>query len=92
MKEEIKTTMKWGGFIVNGRPYQFFSKERAFVNCLLKLGNGITRRGGFWNSFQSNKGGSERRMGAAKRKGGIWWNFSDKDFRENLRGYNRGSG
>ena len=79
--------MKRGGFIVNGHPYQFFSKERAFVNCLLKLGNGITRRGGFWNSFQSNKGGSERRTGA-KKKGGVWWNFSDK---ENLRGY-RGSG
>ena len=28
----------------------------------------------FWNSFQSNKGGSERRTGAAKRKGGIWRN------------------
>ena len=79
MKEEIKTTMKQGGFIVNGRPYQFFSKERAFVNCLLNLGT--TRRGGFWNS--SNKGG--RRTEAAKRKGGVWWNFSDKDFRENLR-------
>ena len=73
-------TMKRGGFIVNGRPYQFFSK-RAFVNRLLNLG---TTRRGFWNSFQSsNKGG--RRMGAAKRKGGVWWNFSDKDFRENLR-------
>ena len=73
-KEEIK--MKQGGFIVNGRPYQFFSKERTFVNRLLNLGT--TRRGGFWNS--SNKGGR-----GAKRKGGVWWNFSDKDFRENLR-------
>ena len=83
MKEE--TTMKRGGFIINGRLYQFFSKERANLNRLLK-GNGIARRGGVWNSFQSssNKGG--RRMGAAKRKGGgIWWNFADKDFRENLR-------
>ena len=88
-KEE--TTMKPGGFIVNDRPYQFFSKECAFINHLLK-GNGITRRRGFWNPFQSNKGGSERRRGAAKRKGGVWWNFSDKDFRENLRGYSRGSG
>ena len=87
MKKE--TTMKWGGFIVNSRLYQFFSKEHAFINHLLK-GNGITRRGGFWNSFQSNKGG--RRTGAAKRKGGVWWNLSNKDFRENLRGYNRGSG
>ena len=83
--------MKRGGFIVNGRPYQFFSKEHAILNHLLK-GNGITRRGGVWNSFQSNKGGSEGRTRAAKRKGGIWWNFSDKDFRENLRGYSRGSG
>ena len=83
MKEKIKTTMKRGGFIVNGRLYQFFSKERAFINCLLNLG--ITRRGGFWNFFQSDKSGG--RTGAAKRKGGIWWNFSDKDFRENLRGY-----
>ena len=72
--------MKRGGFIVNSRPYQFFSKECAFVNRLLNLGT--TRRGGFWNS--SNKGG-RRRTGAAKRKGGVWWNFSDKDFRENLR-------
>ena len=63
MKEEIK--MKLGGFTVNGRPYQFFSKERAILNRLLK-GNGITRRGGVWNFFQSsNKGG--RRMGKAKR-------------------------
>ena len=77
MKEE--TTMKRGGFIVNGRPYQFFSKEHTILNHFLK-GNGITRRGGFWNSFQSsNKGG--RRMGTAKRKGSVWWNFSDKDFR-----------
>ena len=71
--------MKWGGFIVNGHPYQFFSKERAFINHLLNLG--ITRRGSFWNSFQSDKGG--RRMGVAKRKGGVWWNFSN--FRESLR-------
>ena len=57
--------MKCGGFIVNGRPYQFFSKEQAILNRLLK-GNGITRRGGVWNSFQSsNKGG--RRTGTAKR-------------------------
>ena len=81
MKEEIKTTMKLGGFIVNGCPYQFFSKECTFINYLLNLGT--TRRGGFWNSFQSDKGG--RKTGAAKRKGGVWWNFSDKGFRENLR-------
>ena len=63
--------MKWGGFIVNGRPYQFFSKERAILNRLLK-GNGITRRGGVWSSFQSsNKGGI--RTGTAKRYGrGSW--------------------
>ena len=82
MKEEIKMTMKWGGFIGNGHLYQFLSKERTFINHLLNLGT--TRRDGFWNSFQSsNKGG--RRTGAAKRKGGVWWNFSNKDFRENLR-------
>ena len=53
--------MKQGGFIVNGRPYQFFSKERAILNRLLK-GNGITRRGGVWSSFQSsNKGGRRTR-------------------------------
>ena len=58
--------MKRGGFIiVNGRLYQFFSKERAFVNRLLK-GNGITRRGGVWSSFQSSNKGS-RRTGTAKR-------------------------
>ena len=57
--------MKWGGFIVNGRPYQFFSKEWAILNRLLK-DNGIARRGGVWSSFQSsNKGG--RRTGTAKR-------------------------
>ena len=61
--------MKRGGFIVNGHPYQFFSKEHTFINHFLNLGT--TRRGGFWDS--SNKGG--RRMGAAQRKG----------FRENLR-------
>ena len=52
MKEE--TTMKWGGFIVNSRPYQFFSKERAFINRLLK-GNGITRRRGFGILFNLTK-------------------------------------
>ena len=57
--------MKWGGFIVNGCLYQFFSREHTILNRLLK-GNGITRRGGVWNSFQSsNKGG--RRTGTAKR-------------------------
>ena len=62
-KEEIK--MKQGGFIVNGRPYQFFLKEHAILNRLLK-GNGITRRRGVWSSFQSsNKGG--RRTGTAER-------------------------
>ena len=67
--------MKRGGFIVNGHLYQFFSKERAILNRLLK-GNGITRRGGVWNSFQSsNKGG--RRTGTAKGTAEVlgekWW-------------------
>ena len=74
MKEEIK--MKQGGFIVNDQPYQFFSKECTILNHLLK-GNGITRRGGVCNSFQSsNKGG--RRMGTAKRYSrGSWQKKGD---------------
>ena len=65
--------MKRGGFIVNGRPYQFFSREHAILNRLLK-GNGITRRGGVWNSFQSsNKGGRTAKRysrGSWRKKGG----------------------
>ena len=53
MKEEIK--MKWGGFIVNGHLYKFFSKERAILNRLLK-----GRRGGVWSSFQSSNKSSRR--------------------------------
>ena len=65
--------MKQGGFIVNGRPYQFFSREHAILNRILK-GNGITRRGGVWNSFQSsNKGGRTAKRysrGSWRKKGG----------------------
>ena len=60
MKEEIK--MKWGGFIVNSHPYQFFLKEREILNRLLK-----GRRGGVWSSFQSsNKGGRRTEKGTAE--------------------------
>ena len=78
--------MKWGGFIVNGRPYQFFSKEHTFVNRLLEGNGGITRRGGVWNFLQSNnegnlwrinKGGSERRT-EAKRKAAYGGTFPTK--------------
>ena len=63
--------MKWGGFIVNGRLYQFFSRERAILNRLLK-GNGITRRGGLWNSFQSVEG-REQQKGTAEVLGEKRW-------------------
>ena len=66
MKEEIK--MKQGGFIVNGRPYQFFSRERVILNCLFK-GNSITRRGVFgilFNLLTKVVEGQEQQKGTAE--------------------------